>query len=223
MKIFPKELTTLISYLNGREDLNLSQGSGDGRTDSASSESRIIQLLQNAEEPLPKIKGENIGQSNNRHWCDFSLEINGKKHYVDIKITDMSKGGADNTNCTSAIYYVLTGQLPPKGNQNIIKKMNNDIQANDEDFYFLVINKKLNKPKKDDCLENAYLFSLRTLEKVTSNGNNLPFQCVWRKNFTQVSRTYAEAKSFLLKSFGDSLRKRSARYDEFKQYFPEHS
>ncbi|MBE8182588.1 MAG: hypothetical protein HAW61_03580 [Candidatus Portiera sp.] len=97
------------------------------------------------------------------------------------------------------------------------------LTRNEEDFYFLVINKTSKAAIENEPLLKSYLFSLKTLKEVKPNGNNLPFQCVWKNNTVPVSRTYEEAKSFLLKSYGDSLRKRNERYEEFKKCFPEHA
>lgn len=78
MDIFPKDLQAICDFLNSQKTLNLTQGSGDGRADSASSEKEIISILLN-EESLPRIKGANVNVSNNRSWYDFSIKADGKE------------------------------------------------------------------------------------------------------------------------------------------------
>ena len=216
MSGFPEELCQIRDYLNKLTDLNLPTGSGDSRRDSANAEGEIISRIQN-NPSLPRIVSANIEETHNRAWYDFSTKHKGKGIYVDIKITDMEKGSADNTNCTSAIYYVLTGKHPPSSNVKIISRLANDLEENDEDFYFLVLDKHTRA--KESNLKRANLFSLRTLKVVYPNGNNLPFQCKWKENLEPVDRTYAEAKNFLLNKYGESVRKRADMYFEFERKF----
>lgn len=219
MSILPAELQVLCDYLNELPKLTLSQGSGDARQDSTTNEKEIIQYLQN-QLGLPRIVGANIGKGNNRNWYDFGINIKGREHYVDIKVADLEQGRADNTNCIGGIYYVLTGKTPPGSNVGVIRKLKDNLQENDNDFYFLVVNKNYN-PKNESRLKRAYPMSLRSLKSVKVNGNNLPFQCIWKDNIETVERTYDQSKDFLLSSYGLSVRKRADMYFEFERCFPD--
>ena len=79
------------------------------------------------------------------------------------------------------------------------------------DYYFLVLNKKTRKTS---------MSALKGLTKLVPNGNNLPFQCNWTENTQYKSRTFEEAKDFLLSNFAKSIRGRTAIGDDFKANFP---
>ena len=53
-----------------------------------------------------------------------------------------------------------------------------------------------------------HLASLKTLHKLTSNGNNLPFQIKWKDNITSVSRDYDEAYRFIVGCYKESVTKK---------------
>jgi hypothetical protein len=62
--------------------------------------------------------------------------------------------------------------------------------------------------------------ALKGLQSLVPNGNNLPFQCNWTENTQYKSRTFEEAKDFLLTNFAESIRGRIAIGDDFKANFP---
>ena len=49
---------------------------------------------------------------------------------------------------------------------------------------------------------------LKELQKISVNGNNLPFQINWGKNTNPVKRTYSEAYDLLVGTYKESVRKK---------------
>ncbi len=205
--MIPTIIENITEYLK-ENDIALSKKNTDGRLNSAENESEILTLIQR------KFK---INIPRDREWFDFSVEENNDFYPVNIKVTDTLH--ADNLSCKLGIYFALTGLLPDMPNEvsweNYFAKLHQNIKTHtDKDYYFLVINKN----NKDDIFSN----SLKGLQEIVPNGNNLPFQCKWGINRTNVERTHEQAKEFILKTFGDSIKLRSKMYFDFKKYFPEY-
>jgi len=80
------------------------------------------------------------------------------------------------------------------------------------DYYFLVINKT--------NVKDVFANGLKALPKLQPNGNNLPFQCKWDENIEFKNRTFKQAESFLLTTFGESIKLRAEIYFNFKKLFP---
>ena len=121
--IISKALDILVLELS-RIQISISHDTGDGRLDSAVNEHSEISSLCNIAATNDyfrnnnlKIGTPNVDSNNNRAWYDFSIEsrISNQNDYffpVNIKITDLDGGGADNLSCKMGIFYALTGRLP---------------------------------------------------------------------------------------------------------------
>jgi len=58
---------------------------------------------------------------------------------------------------------------------------------------------------------------LKSLQKLTSNGNNLPFQIKWKDNVKPVKRTYLESYCFLIHSYKESVTKKIMAHEGYNQ------
>lgn len=201
-----KNLEKIVKYLKSL-DLNFSERSRDGRINSTFNEDELLDII--------KIKFPYIEYPKKRDWKDFSFEENGRYIPVNIKISKTDT--TDNLNCKVGIYYALTGKIPSFDNQidwgNYLKRLKKDITPNNEDYYFLIVNKKDYK--------DIYTTSLKSIDKIVPNGNNLPFQARWDENKYAIDRTFEEAQNYLLQTMGKSFKLRSRVYDQFIEYFPE--
>jgi len=197
-----KEITKyLIDY-----DFTLSKQFADGRINASINEDEIINIIkQKFEIEVPRA----------RNWFDFSIEHKWIFYPVNIKVTDTTH--ADNLNCKIWIYYALTWKMPDFPNEtsrkNYFEKLRKNIKENNKDYYFLIINKK--------NLKDIFFMTLKTLENIQPNWNNLPFQCKWDINRKQVKRTFEESKYFILNTFGKSIKLRAEIYFIFKKLFNE--
>jgi len=203
--MIPKILEDIKNYLINNK-LNLSNGSRDGRINSAVNENAILSHIKSKYNDI-------IKTPKMRDWYDFSIEKDGEFYPINIKITDTTH--ADNLNCKLGIYYALSGNLPPFDNEvswiDYFYKLHQAINENDKDYYFLVINKK----NATDIFVNG----LKTLNQLQPNGNNLPFQCKWNINRKPIERNFDEAKKFLLSNFGLSIKQRAEIYFIYKRFF----
>lgn len=203
--MLPKTLLDIVKFLQDYS-LNLSKNSRDGRINSAFNEDEIVNILEN---------NFLINRPKMRDWIDFSFESKGVFYPVNIKVSTMKT--ADNLNCKLGIYYALTGNIPTFNNgiawDNYFKMLSDNLKENNADYYFLIINK--NNPK--DIFAN----SLKGLEVLVPNGNNLPFQAKWDNNRTFTPKSFELAKNFLLNAFEESLKLRADAYFSFKKYFYE--
>ena len=207
---------------------------GDARTDSGLEEKKITAMIERFlydDEDLSrfniKVIKTNDKTNNNRSWMDIGLstnmgdEKNTKEEIlipINIKITNISQGVADNLNCKTGMMYVITGKTPEELGitnnsswEKIIKRLkeykDSPEKCNKEryiDYYFMVFDKK-------DC-SKSFVNSLKHINKLSPNGSNLPFQCVWKNNTDRITRTYEEAKNNILKTFEESLEKQAKPY-----------
>lgn len=213
----PRPLEEIASFLRnsaalGREIVS----GGDARAAAASSEPRVISLLQN--ERRWGITNPNIGRGHNRAEYDFKVNWEGEDIFVDIKVSKLR--GADNANCKAGIYHALTGEPPenaPVPYEHYFRKLRDNCNPTSADFYFLVVGK--NEPVGSPA--RAFVCALRTLAQVTPNGNNLPFQCRWIDCMRPKPRTYEEARRFLLANYRASLKKRAEAFIAFEECFPD--
>lgn len=206
--MYPKLLLEVQDFLIGNT-LSFPEYTEDGRTNSTLYRKEII-------EKLSKEFGSKINYPKVRDWFSFSFKEEGEFFPVNIKVSTMNT--ADNLNCRLGIYFALTGKIPPFDNEvdweEYFKALQRDLEFTQKDYYFLIINK--NNPK------DVILNSLKGLKKINPNGNNLPFQAKWSENRERVSRTYDEAKDFILRCFSQSLRLRVNAYNSFLGYFKEY-
>lgn len=181
----PNLLVQIVEFLK-QSPIALSKQSRDGRINSAFNEDEIFKRLR---------LNFAINRPNMRDWVDFSFEENSIFYPVNIKVSTTKT--TDNLNCKLRIYYALTGKIPPFGNgvswDCYFTNLKENIQENTNDYYFLVINKNNSN--------DVFSTSLKSLESILPNGNNLPFQAKWDNNRSVVERDFESAKTFLLESF----------------------
>jgi hypothetical protein len=202
---FPLELINIVNYLKNQE-INFTKKFSDGRINASINEDELIKIIQkfNQEIIIPK----------SRAWFDFAIKRNEEIYPVNIKITETTH--ADNLNCKLGIYYALTGIVPDFANEiswlNYFNKLNEHKGTNkDKDYYFLIVNKQNSK--------DIFVNSLKGIQFLQPNGNNLPFQCKWENNRNYIERDYIEAEEFILTTFGESIKLRSEIYLNYKKLF----
>lgn len=201
--MLPQMLLEMVDFLR-TQNFTPSTPNRDGRLNSAFNEDEICNLLsQNFSINRPKI----------RDWVDFSFWENGIFIPVNIKVSKTKT--ADNLNCKLGIYYALTGQIPPFDNnvswEYYFATLRRNLQENTADYYFLIINK--------DNPNDVFATSLKGLESINPNGNNLPFQAKWDSNRNHIHRDFTQAKKFILTTFKKSLKLRVDTYLSFIKYF----
>ncbi len=205
--MIPEELIKIKNYLN-KENFKLKNTFEDGRLNASINEDQILKLIR---------KEYEINIPKSRSWFDFSIETENIFYPVNIKVTNTTH--QDNLNCKLGIYYSLTGHLPDFPNEirwlHYFEKLKNNLGKNkSKDYFFLVINKS--------DLTDVFVNSLKGLNSIYPNGNNLPFQCKWADNKMFKKRKFKDSQDFLLKTFGESIKLRSEIYFNFKKYFKEY-
>tara|TARA_B100000287_G_C20532532_1_gene741459 strand:- start:406 stop:1005 length:600 start_codon:yes stop_codon:yes gene_type:complete len=198
--MFPSELVEVVEYLNSLT-IEVSENHEDGRVNSIDDEDTVIDLL------IEKY-GDNIEKPPARCWWDikvFGYPLNFKS----------SKFGsaADNFSSKAAILYALTNipeeEVTCSSWKQFQKKLqHNSSQQTPRDYYIIVLDKTTNR---------VYLQSLKSLNKLTPNGNNLPFQIKWKDNVEPVQRNYGQAYDFLIECYKESVRKKIASHDGFDE------
>ncbi len=188
-------------------NLQLSNSFEDGRVNARINEDEVLKIIKNRFEiEIPR----------SRHWFDFSIKEKGAFCPVNIKITDTTH--ADNLNCKLGVYFALTGKIPDFPNEcswlDYFERLKKNIGRNSNDYFFLVINK--------DNIADIFINSLKCLQTLQPNGNNLPFQCKWNINIEPKNRDFEEAKKYILRIFGESIKQRVEIYFIFKRLFNEY-
>ncbi len=192
------------SFLSNTQ-LNYST-TGDGRLDSAESEFVVIDhLVDLFDESDIKVE-----KAPPRHWYDVAFKVGEKTLYANVKITSGLQ--ADNVSSKLGLFYTLTGILPTDvkdvrldhwGPYN--KKLLENLDYNcDADYYFVVYFKRS---------ENFLVTSLKRIQTLTPNGNNLPFQCKWSDNDIFSTRTPEEQSKYLMDTYYDSWLKKVGGFE----------
>lgn len=199
--MIPKQLVEIQDFLIANA-VKLSRQFQDGRINASINEDEIITAIKgrfDIELPPP------------RYWYDFAIKNGGEKIPVNIKVTSTST--ADNVQCKLGMYYALTGIWPTFANEmpwgeyfSLLKKGLST--KTDKDYYILVVSKK--------TPSDVFCTSLKQIQTLVANGNNLPFQCNWGNNRKPQSRTHDAAVKFLLGKFYDSIKLRANILDEFE-------
>lgn len=218
---FAAEVLTHLCTLLGQTPPRLSADATDGRVNSSKNEDEIKQHLIISTRSNEKFRNEwglELFLSPSREWYDFSIKRFADDWFVPVNIKVSEEHSADNLNCKLGLYYALTGLMPDFTNAiawpDFFEKLHAHLGAHDDkDYYFLCVNKR--------TPSSCFHASLKTLQELTPNGNNLPFQCNWSKNREPLARNQAEATSFLLTTFWRSLLSRGSPALKFKELFPE--
>ena len=205
----PQNIIDICEYLSTSK-WSLSHLTNDGRINAALNENEVIkQISQVFKIEVPR----------SRAWYDFAIETEGGEFYpVNIKITDTTH--TDNLNCKLGIYYALTGLKPSFQNEigwlpYFAKLKENFGKDKSRDYYFFIVNKR--------NLSDIFCVTLKGLQQIQANGNNLPFQSCWDRNRVIQPRTFEQAAQLILGKLGDSIRLRSEIYFNFKKFFPEYA
>jgi len=202
----------ILNYLNNHYIENsaiLTTSHVDGRINSAIDEHVVIQVLQNQKRCIV------YNTRRPRSWHDCVVIYRGKKFFVNVKITDMSAGNADNVSSFLGFMFSLTGEEPVgKGYgrwESRFAILNSRIKETDADYYFFIVDK--NNPL------NTYVTSLKHLCEINPHGSNLPFQAVWLRNKILIERDFKSAEEFLMGGFKKSLDLRANIYTSFVDNF----
>ena len=199
------QIKDILENSNFQPKKEVYSSTNDGRLESAEIESEVIirlkELFQGTDVIIteaPKV----------RFWYDVKIETDGKFYPVNIKITQGTS--PDNIGSKEGLFFALTGLDPEayKGIKNNWETYNtqllDNLKENEEDYYFIVVFKKTGK---------ILFTSLKRINKLVSNGNNLPFQCKWNDNLDYTTRTKKEQEDYLLNVFLDSFIKKSKGLD----------
>jgi hypothetical protein len=187
---FPSQLLKVISFLN-KIGIKCNFDHEDGRVNSIEDEETVIRCLED------KFGKKNVQRPKPRDWWD--VRIFG--YPVQIKSSNVARGCADNFSSKAAILYALT-YLPE--DKVVVKQWAEFEEAllrysdveNGRDYYIIVLDKGTKK---------LHLTSLKSLNKVTPNRSNLPFQIKWKDNLSPVSRTFEEAKEVIIGAYKKSV------------------
>ncbi len=196
---FPPKLVEAVHYLN-QLTIQVSESHEDGRVNSIDDEDTIIDLLIER-------YGDDVEKPKARCWWDLKLF----GYPTNIKSSKFGSA-ADNFSSKAAILYALTN-LPEEDvtctswKSFQTKLQENSSQSIPRDYYIIVLNKVTGV---------VYLQSLKSLSKLTSNGNNLPFQIKWRDNIHPVQRDYLQSYDFLVESYKESVMKKISAHDGFE-------
>ena len=199
-----KFVTQKIEQLN--ETFSPSRLNEDGRVNSLKDEDRAFDLLINA------YGKENVIKPPPRWWYDilfFGIPLQ-------FKSSSFSINASDNISAKKGILYALTDMtveevdnapLSWRKFDEILFKNMKDLEG--RDYVILVYDKDT---------KELHVRSIRTLETLTPNGSNLPFQVNWAKNQKIVNRSFPEAKKFILSAYKSSVAKSVKRHERIMNY-----
>ncbi|VEU70079.1 hypothetical protein [Mycoplasmopsis glycophila] len=217
LKDYDLVLKELIEELK-KDGINLTKHNNDGRINSIYNEEEVIKEILRIYKNIPIFKEKALSiekQPRPRWWYDILIKDNQNNFYcpINIKISDFSNSASDNISSKEGLYFSLTGT----SNETIInwskyfQSLSENIKETNTDYFFIVFNKN----DRRDIIFN----SMRRLKKLTPNGNNLPFQCKWIENREIETRTFQEAKEFLINNLYKSIKKRAQIKEEFETVF----
>jgi len=198
--MFPKQLVEAIEYLNTLT-IAVSENHEDGRVNSIDDEDTIIDLLEQK-------YGDIVERPPARCWWDVKLF----GYPINIKSSKFGSA-ADNFSSKAAILYALTNLPEDEVTCTSWKKFqsklkHNSSQETPRDYYIIVLNK---------VTKEVHLTSLKSLNKLTPNGNNLPFQIKWRDNIQPIERTYLQSYDLLIECYKESVIKKISSHDGYDE------
>ena len=178
----------------------------DGRCNSLGDEESIIEMLR-------KHFGEkHVVKPRPRFWYDvlfFGIPLQ-------IKSSSFSNNAADNFSSKRAILWALTDMTIEEVSKSPTawKKFDETLFSRiddlpNRDYHILVFDKDT---------KQLHIRSLRTLQSLTANGSNLPFQINWQKNLTIVKRDFEDAKDFILSGYRESASRAVGRHKGILSY-----
>lgn len=213
---YASKILDIVVHRLKEAKLNLSstRSNGDGRVDSSLLEDVVTNYIDNDENIINFLVENGLEWKipKRREWYDLCFTNKDRSIFIPVNIKISGMKGSDNVSSKKGLYYAITGDIPydkefehddenslhsNKWDEFWSKLKLNVGKRKNKDYYFLILNKNDN--------DDIFYTSLKTLETVSFNGSNLPFQCCWFKNKNRVMRSYEEAKEFLLKSFVKSL------------------
>tara|TARA_Y100000768_G_scaffold51488_1_gene33740 strand:- start:3188 stop:3940 length:753 start_codon:yes stop_codon:yes gene_type:complete len=173
-KRLPNKLLIIQLYLSNI-DFTLCSSSDDGRINSCSDETIIIDILINK---FPDIK-----KADTRMWYDILVK-DYKYGWLPVNIKTTTTETSDNTANLAMCVYAYTDEdldLEKKYNGGPMSKIliknlseNKINYKSKKDYYFLVVNK--------NNTNEVIINSCKGLSKLIPNNNNLPFQVNWSNN-----------------------------------------
>ncbi|MCV3392005.1 restriction endonuclease [Campylobacter sp. IFREMER_LSEM_CL2101] len=187
-------LENIVNFLQNNP-IVLDNKNEDGRINSATNEDEILKTLNQ--------NFKNIKKPYIRSWYDFSI-IDKEEIYINIKISDLDNNAADNCSSKLGMGYALSGIKNMPISWDAFHKMLAKELKIGYDYYFLVINKNNTK----DC----FYTSLKRIQYLVPNGNNLPFQCDWSKNRNFSNRSELESIKYILDIYLQSWDKKIKGY-----------
>ncbi|MDR3330129.1 MAG: hypothetical protein LBS76_02505 [Mycoplasmataceae bacterium] len=191
-----KILDNIVTFLQ-KSKIHFDSRNDDGRVNSINSEMLIVELLK-------REFGRYIQVPSIRCWYDIKISSGDQEIFVNIKISDFSNGAADNISSKLGMGYALTGIK----NMPIAWEKFNDMLADNLkigcDYFFLVLDK--------GKLINTYWTSLKRINVLVPNGNNLPFQCNWATNTIFSQRSEVESMKYILNIYLKSWDKKTLGY-----------
>lgn len=204
--MIPHILDNVLFYIK-KSSLKLNNDNNDGRINSIYNETQTIDIISNKYKCI-------IPES--RCWYDICIIDNDIKYYINIKCTSLKHKNNDNISSKKGLFYSLTGKNDISINtwDTFIKNLKLYIKETDKDYYFIIINK--------DDIKKSYITSLKHLNKIVPNGNNLPFQSKWADNNIIIERSFIDYKNFVLNCLSKSLELRASAYIQWKDTFNEY-
>lgn len=191
-----ERLDSIVGVIK-QSGLILDNHSEDGRVNSIANEDQIIDLLIN--------EFDFIRRPVVRNWYDMEVVLNDiESLYVNIKVSNLLNSAADNVSSKLGMGYALTGikTLPIVwGEFNRLVAQNLRVGY---DYYFLIIDKS--------DIRQTFWTSLKRINTLVSNGNNLPFQCNWAENRVFSTRTELQAMRYILEKYVESWDKKAKGY-----------
>ena len=176
------------------QTFKFSTESDDGRVNSNFDEEIVIKLLLSH-------FGNRIKKPKFRMWYDI-LAFDNMYNWIPINIKTTTTTTSDNTGNLAICVYAYTNEVLDihrektyeNGKMSVIlfnKLKNKEFNKNrKKDYYFVVLNK--NNPR--DIIVN----SVKGLNSLTPNINNLPFQVCWNKNRNfEYSNIDTKVKQFI--------------------------
>ena len=208
----PQIITDISQHLSAHH-FKISAHNQDGRINSAMNEDEVLNFIERSFD----FGQYRLVRPQARDWFDFAIEGNQEFFPINIKVTNTTT--VDNLNCKLGIYYALTGLKPSFGNgigwSAFFEKLSRSFASKkDKDYYFLIVNKK--------DLSDVFCSTLKCIQNLTPNGNNLPFQSKWKDNHELVFRTFEQAADFIMNAFAASIKLRSNIYLDFQKFFPQY-
>ena len=191
----------ISEFTNQLNNINCCAENKDGRVNSIKDEEILIDEIKK----LGKILNVSVVIPKSRHWCDVIIAG------IPVQIKSTTGKAADNWSSRKALIWALGDDSM----EDVTSFSNKHRDVQEKLLTFKNLDRDFPRDMDTLCVDKGtgkvHHKTLCTLQNLVPNGNNLPFQIKWKKEWSRATpkrRSQSEAFKFLISAYTTSVKKK---------------